>query len=484
MAVGFSGRRTFIGGFLFAVVLIGAWFIWLRPATPRDTPVIIYLVDTLRADRLSLYGYAKATSPGIDALAEESVVFNNAYSPAPWTLPSVASLLTSTFPCEHGLLTERSKLGADWVTLPERLASAGFITKNFYENIFVSKLAGLDRGYESLVHHPLGVRPNEVEDFLSGLGSRPFFLYLHTMEPHKSYSTPPGLISQFGHVGPFKKKEFGEIRWQYNQATAMDWVLKQPIGTTENTRVQKQAMDYFEAIEESINVLYDASVLWADENISNIVDILKEQGIWDRAIFILLSDHGEEIGDHGGWFHDQSVYEELIRVPLIIHFPSNKFAGQRIDTDVSLIDLMPTIFDYLGRSDLCADCRGSSLMGLLDGSKQRQQGELSVNAVRINQKKYYRPWKESRGDVNVGVRQDKWKAIWNDDLQSIELYDLRTDPGEQKDLSGQHAELTRRLGDQIQDWLKVCLSNQKDVDRVGELDEETKQELRSLGYFN
>lgn len=479
-----SRRRILPGVILLAVFAIGAWALWLQRSSTPDVPVIIYLVDTLRADRLGLYGYSKVTSPNLDALAAESVVFDNAYAPAPWTLPSVASLLTSTFPCEHGLLMERKKLSPSSLTLVEQLASAGYVTQGFHENIYVGDLAGLDRGYADLQYDRFGIRHREVSGFLAEHGEAPFFLYLHTIEPHESYSTRPKFIKRFGDVSEDIRKDFQKARWNYHELTATDWIAKRSRGIAQNQWRQEQFMDYFESVEDSIDVLYDASVFWADENLGKVVDMLKMDGIWDRAIFIFISDHGEEINEHGGWFHDQSVYEELIRTPLIIHFPQNEFAGMRVDNVVSLIDIMPTVFEYLGRGELCAGCRGSNLMALLDGSGLQAPGEFSVVSVRMNEMKYYRPWKESRGDVNVAVREDNWKAIWNAEINSIELYDLDADTLEQKNVSGQYPELSARLGAKIDGWLETCLSRQPELDQVEDIDEEAKQQLRSLGYFN
>ena len=125
-------------------------------------------------------------------------------------------------------------------------------------------------------------------------------------------------------------------------------------------------MSRLHALLPEIDLLYDAAVLESDANLGSVIDELKETGRWDETLFILVSDHGEELGDHGGWLHDQSAYDELIRVPLVIRFPGDEFAGRRIEGPVSLLDIVPTIMDYLHRPELAANCRGQSLMPLLN----------------------------------------------------------------------------------------------------------------------
>ena len=209
---------------------------------------------------------------------------------------------------------------------------------------------------------------------------------------------------------------------------------------------------------------------------------MKQQGVWNNAIFIFVSDHGEEFDEHGAWFHEQSVYEELVWAPLIIRFPGGKFGGRRIDAAVSLVDIMPTILDYIGRPDLCVNCRGTSLMSKVQEADSSKIGAVSILAMRDDQKSYDWVSHPVRGNVNVAMRQGSWKGIWNHDVKSFELYDLATDPNEKTDLSNENPELTRRLQDQAKDWLQACRENAYQTEEAGELDDETREQLRALGY--
>ena len=348
-------RRPVVSTALVLLVATAAiWWILRVGSIHRDVPVIIYLVDTLRADRLGIYGYPRPTSPQIDALARDSVVFDQAYAPAPWTLPSVASLITSTFACEHRVF-ERKKLSPELLTLAERLTNAGYFTGGLYHNIWVGALLGLSRGYDEFLYRINDKEKwrTDFEGLVQQAGVRPFYLYLHSVEPHEPQESPWRFISRFGHVGIDDRKEFNRVFKLYNELRQVDWAAVESTGTTENTDQQDRLIASLESQRETIDILYDAAVLWADSNVGEIIDVLKRRGVWDEAIFIFLSDHGEEFGEHGGWNHGQSGYEELMRVPLIIHFPGNEFAGRRLGNLVSLVDIMPTIFDYIDRPELC-----------------------------------------------------------------------------------------------------------------------------------
>ena len=467
------------------MLVISYGWISLSGSGKNEVPIIIYLVDTLRADRLGIYGYSGRTSPVLDKLAADSALFEQAYAPAPWTLPSVAALTTSTFACEHGL-EERKKLSPGLMTWAERLKTAGYYTGSVYHNVWVGPRAGLDRGYDSASFRlqERDALRSDVSDLLQKSGDSPYFLYLHTMEPHDLHETPYPFISRFGHVGLAQRSRYKDLMTHYSALRQADWMAQQPLGTTDNANRQLRTAKALENMKASIDQLYDASVLWADTNLGQIVADLQQSGRWDDAIFIFLSDHGEELSDRGNWLHGHSVYEELVRVPLLIHFPDGEFAGQRITTPVSLVDIMPTIFDYLGRTELCSDCRGTSIMPLLRSSSAEiaRAAELTIASLRMNRIYYYRPGKENRGDVNVVMRQEQWKGIWNDDLQTLELYDLSQDTGEQMELSDNYPELSAWFADNARRWLSDC--RQKESADVWEMDDETREQLEALGYFN
>jgi arylsulfatase A-like enzyme len=443
-------------------------------------PVIIYVIDTLRTDRLGLYGYSRGTSPQIDALAAESVVFDQAYAPAPWTLPSVASLFTSTFPCEHEVLAEKDVLDESLLTLGEVLRRIGYRTAAFSTNVFV-RTADLSRGFD--VYKRTEEHLQHLAGYLVGVEGEPTYLYIHTLEPHNPYLAPNPYVERFGSVTEKERRAYKRSMIGYRRLAALDWSRGRPVGTTDNTTSQNRALYLLRSLGEPLEAMYDGAVLYADVRLGQIIGLLRNVGLWEYSVFVLVADHGEEFGDHGGWLHDQSVYEELMHVPLLIRFPGGQWGGRRIGEPVSLVDLKPTILDAIGRPELCGECRGRSLLPAIEGETTLST-EPVVTGMRWNVKKYYRPWKESRGDVNVVVRQGSLKGIWNLEPGTMELYDLAADPGERSNLAESRSERVRELMASVRTWYAACReqASAHGPRRTEELDADTLEEIRSLGY--
>ena len=293
------------------------------PEPPRPN-VVLYVIDTLRADRIGLYGSERATSPNIDALGEAGVVFEQASAPAPWTLPSVASLALSQLPCEHRVLVDRDTIAPASETLAAQLRAAGYRTASFHSNPYAGSMSGLDAGFDVAQFVKQRQAERAVARWLDGQGEQPFFLYFHTIEPHNPEQAKNRFLKSFGAVPPNVVGDFEETARLYRSLTRADFVEKQPLGTTDNTEEQKRALGHLDELRESVDLLYDATVLEADARLGRIVETLRERGLWENTIFIVLSDHGEELGDRGGWLHDHSVYEELVQVPLIARFPDRR----------------------------------------------------------------------------------------------------------------------------------------------------------------
>jgi arylsulfatase A-like enzyme len=455
-------------------------------ATDHEPPnIVIFLIDTLRADRLGVYDYQRRpTSPRIDALAAESVVFEQACAPAPWTLPTLVSLMTSTFPCEHRVLNERQKLSDSADTLAARLKRIGYTTLGLYANAYAGRKFGMHVGYDHLKSSPRNER-EQVTDLLDRFPQTPFYLYIHNLEPHHPHHYAPAGLMGFRRV-PLRVREKIDRHYKaYRTLTRIDFKKKQPLGTTDNTAKQDRHLAALTALRDDYNELYDAAVWVADMHVGSVIDLLKERGLWENTLFFVLSDHGEELNEHGGWLHDQSVYEELMHVPLIVRFPHGQHAGRRVKSVVSLVDVLPTLFDYLEQPELSRGARGRSLMPLIRDKRLDHVEDFTVPGLRINRKKYYRPWKESRGDVNVVVRRGHWKGIWNVEPDTFELYDLAQDPGEQNELGAAQPELVTAMRAFARSWYKQCgETGPRRAEDVGELDEETRQNLRALGYLD
>lgn len=451
-----------------------------RAAAP-PVPVFIYLVDTLRADHLQPYGYARPTSPRLQALATEGVVFEHAYSAAPWTLPSVASLVTSTYVCEHGVVAPELKLDPAIRTLAERMKSMGYATGAYYGNFLAGPWSGLDRGYDvSEWKNDDDVHEDETRAFLDRVGAVTPFLYLHTMEPHQPYLADYRYIQEFGHVSIDRKVTIDD-HWQtFARMKRVGPTKRNPQGAVDATAQLTGILASLDRMRDSYEVLYDAAVRQADDNLRAVIDVLKARNLWDTALFIAVADHGEEFGEHGIWFHEESMYEAVTHVPLVIHFPGGEHAGKRVSETVSLVDVAPTILDYLGRPELCEDCRGMSLMGLVRGEPGRGDRPL-VTGLRMNAGTYYRPVRARRGDVNVVIRAGTMKGIWNEEPRTFELYDLAADAAERNDLAAGEPSTARKLQAGAAEWLRDCRAALKAPEEI-QLDERAQERLRSLGY--
>lgn len=451
----------------------------------RPPNIVVFLVDTLRADRLGVYGYDfRPTSPRLDKLAADAVVFEQAYAPSPWTLPTVASMATSSHVSEHRVVDDRQQLPAGMTTVAERLAANGYLTMGLYGNAYAGPSFGLDRGF---AHYVFSRRNDAVKVApmldLAAADGRPFLLYVHNMEPHggERFQGPPqeGFLPE---VDDDRRQKLLDRFNAYRRLTRIDFARKQPLGTTLNTEAQQRDLDWMTERYEQNDVLYDAAIRLADSRFGSVVDLLRERGLWDDTAIVFLSDHGEELGEHGGWQHDQSVYEELIRVPLVIRFPGGEHGGKRTASVVSLISVAPTLLSIAGVPRDDDGFRGRDLLQLVGNGPVSDDAEPVIVAVRINRKKFFAPWKAERGDLNIALREGSFKAIANIDIGTVELYDLDTDPGEQDDIASEHPDDAARLGAFAAGWLARFESGgEADASR---LDDETLDRLRSLGYVD
>jgi len=451
----------------------------------RQPNVVVFLIDTLRADRLGVYGYDKPTSPRIDALARQSTVFTHCYAAAPWTLPSVVSLMTSQFSCEHGVVIDGQAVSTSTKTVAERMKQAGYQTASFYANPYAGPISGLDRGFDHCAFHRFA--DGEVLDaWLDTAGDEPFFLYIHNIEPHDGFLAPQRLVAEFGSVPQARMDAIGKMLQKYRQLTRADFAAGRPVGTTDNTDEQTQLMRQLAGHLDEINVMYDAAVRLADERVGSVIDALKRRGVWDDTIFIVTADHGQEFYEHGGWQHDQSEYEELVHVPLIVRQPPGTAHVDKLDAIVSLVDVAPTLTGALGLESPPTWRGRSWYAALRPGAPPVPDDNPVIPSIRINRKKYYRPYKESRGDTNIVARLGSWKGIHDVEIDKYELYDLAADPGEQHDVAADHPDLVAQLRAASGPWLRACVAAGagQSGESAGKMNDVVRERLRSLGYID
>ena len=452
---------------------------------PQPIHVVVFLIDTLRADRLSLYGYGRATSPNLEALAAESVVFEDAIAPSPWTLPSVTSLMLSEFVGRHGVVKDGDRIADDAVPIAARMQALGYRTRSVFRNPYAGPMSGLDRGFETATLANRVVGAADVEACFAEDDPRPLFLYLHNVLPHDPYRPEASFLARFGEVAPEEVDAIAEIQDDYRRLTRHNRPGMRPPGRGDTSDRQGALMAELAERVDAINLLYDAEVAQADAEVGRTVEALKAAGVWDETLFLVLSDHGEEMGEHGGWEHDQSLYEELVHVPLVIHFPYGMYGGRRFERPVSLLDVAPTILDCAGQPPSEGFGSGGSLLIWFAANADPAAGPF-VMSWRVNRKKYYRPFDELRGDENIALRDGNWKGIWNVDRGTLELYDLATDPGETLNVSWTEPERSRLFRETAVEWREefgTSLGPEAPPAAV-ELDQADRAALRALGYVD
>lgn len=313
----------------------------------RPASVVLYLVDTLRADHLGCYGYSRDTSPSLDALAAEGLCFERAYSTAPWTKPSVASIFTGLLPSFAGVHQETALPGSVH-TLAERLRARGYLTAAFVANPYVH-LRGLnfEQGFSEFVAVSTGSRiphagdvHQRVDRWVAEHADQPFFLYVHTLDPHEPYDPPPGARGRY----------------------SADYQGSLVPGATYARQLRRRS-DLNAADIQYLQDLYDEEIRFGDEQIGRFVRHLRELSLYDSSHLVFLSDHGEEFHEHGSFGHGHHLWDELLHVPWIIKPAAGLgLAPARIAQPVSLTALLPTMLELLGLPGAAEALQGQSVL--------------------------------------------------------------------------------------------------------------------------
>jgi arylsulfatase A-like enzyme len=419
-----------------------------RPA-PAAPAVVLVSIDTLRPDHLGCYGYSRPTSPEIDAFRRDAVLLREVIAQAPSTLASHASLLTSLRPLHHGAsVAEGSALRPGVETLPEVLRQAGFATASWNGGGQLHRDWGLDRGFEIYVsatdsstaevgEDTLAEQVEKARPWLEHLEGRPFFLFLHTYEVHHPYTPPLALLRR--------------IEPSYHGR------LPDSISIRLLEKINSGVRPLRPGDLEHIVAAYDAGILSADGAFGDLIRLLKKLGRYDSATIVFFSDHGEAFGERGkvGW-HGDTLYDEQIRIPLVVKLPAERLAGTTVESQVREIDVAPTLLSILGLP--VPTGFSGSVIDLAGGAADHP------------------PWATASIDGNprsVAIRTREWK--WYEGR----LYDLRRDPGETRDVAarqpGPDRDLAARLG-------AILESREVAPPTSVAPSEEAKEQLRALGY--
>lgn len=457
-----------------------------EPAPPAETAavladktwpnVILISIDSLRPDHLGCYGYARKTSPHIDRLAREGALFENAVSSTSWTLPAHACMFTSLADSVHGCTDTDRRLNDEHYTLAERLRDTGYATAGFFSGPYLLPLFGLDQGFETYVDcttYQQAVEQSEdlndqaarearqramdgditspkvvqeVTGWLQANTRRPFFMFVHLFDVHFDYNPPAPYDTMFD--PDYTGRITGE-RFFWNPQV--------------NPKMPKRDLEHLIA-------LYDGEIAWTDDHVGRILAELEQRELLDASIIILTSDHGTAFFEHGLKAHRNSLFDELVRIPLIIRYPARIAAGQRHKPQVGMIDLLPTVLDLLGMRP--APLMGQSVAPLFAG------GALSRDKPVISEL-------DTIGREYQAFRRLDRKTIWHMKLDKVAIYDLRVDPAEAAPLTDKHAPLVK-LATQDTYWCRTFLQAFRDrhpqSPQISELPDDLLEKLRSLGY--
>jgi arylsulfatase A-like enzyme/Tfp pilus assembly protein PilF len=406
-------------------------------ALPRGVPrdglnLVIVTLDTTRADRMGAYGANDVETPTFDALAREGVLFEQAASVAPLTLPAHSSLFTGKFPPEHGVRDNGGFfLGPEQLTLAEVLKARGYRTGAFVAAYVLDSKWGLNQGFETYFDDfdlsktrgvSLGAiqRPgNEVVDkalpWIQQAGSTPFFAWVHLYDAHSPYRPPEPFASRYeGHP-------------------------------------------------------YNGEIAFADSQVARIVSQLRSSGLYDRTVVVVMGDHGESLGDHGEASHGFFIYESVARVPLVIRAPFSQTAKRRVSDPVRSVDVMPTVLDLLGVAN-STKISGVSLTPLMTGAK-RELG-LDTYSEAMYPLHHY-GWSDLRA-----LRSGRYKVI---DAPRPELYDLDRDPAEATNLFSERQPLADRMIAQLRS-MENGFAKTTAALPAADVDPEARERLAALGY--
>ena len=476
---------------VFGVLVIGA-FAYFRtaaehtvPAPPGAPNVLIMLIDTLRADRMGCYGYQRNTSPNMDRITAGGIRMERAYTAAPWTPPSIATILSSLYPDTHhvqkhsvyygttGIKDNQGDVFVDEIhTIAEGFSSNGYQTAAFVCNPWITKKEGFDQGFQLFDEDELSrERPappaaeinRKALDYLDQHRdpNRPYMIYLHYMDVHGPYNAPDR----------FRKPFVDEVR-ATPRTVSMPAEERGKPGKLKNIAGRTERKDPLLLDRpEYWTALYDAGVAHFDAQFSQFYQELQQRGALENTILVIVSDHGEELYDHGGWDHGFNLFDHQLHVPLIFSAPGILAEGKTIRQIVGLVDLMPTVLDLCGLA-ASEGMQGRSFADVLRGAPESTETAAFAEGVKRNQ--FTKAWYE-----------DNYKLLYHTKSGRAMLYDLQLDPGEKNPLDPTaNATLIAEMKAKID---ALVTSNVEEGAKypaeTSAISDEQRQRLEALGYL-
>ncbi len=390
---------------------------YLSSTEPAERPnVILWSIETTRRDHLSLYGYERPTTPFLEELAREAVVFEHPFAQCSWTKPSVASMLTGLYPSQHGVGCSLDRLADSHVTLAEILRAHGYGTVGFVAMSQVKPEFNYGQGFDHYAFTlgiPADTINEEILHYLDGQMRQPFFLFVHSLDPHGPYHAP-------GHFRDFFDAEYrGPLR-RLEKLAPPEIRRGEPEVKTSRDR-------------EYVVARYDAELRYTDSAMRRFVEGLKARGLWDNTLMIITADHGEELHDHGSWGHSDDLFIENLSIPLLMKLPAQSLAGRRAEGLAGHIDLAPTILRAVG-VEVPPEWPGVDLLSELATSgstaRRRHYAEYLPLRSRKQAKRHFSVITDRYQYIEAHYEEPRGQ-------KQQYLFDLAADPTAQKDLAEQ-----------------------------------------------
>ncbi len=465
----------------------------LRPRHANDDArpqgVILFLGDTLRRHHLDAYGYPRETAPQLTRLAREGAIFLDPIAQGSWTKVSTPSIFTGLYQSSHGVKGFDDRLSAQATTLAEIFREAGYATLAYSSVPFTGRFSNMHQGYETL-HESQSVRSDiggpdvktaraYVDRLLAWLDDHPdtpFFVFLQAMDPHDPFEPRSPWDTTW--ADPARRQTHVDEVERARSHIAHGFMRGRGMANPEELRAAGIDPEPHYTTHRD---WYDGSIRGMDAELARVVERLEELGIADDVLIVFTSDHGEEFGEHGEIFHGQSLYAEMIEVPLVFKGPGVP-AGVRVDATVEAVDILPTVLEL---AELAAPdvVQGRSLVPALRGEALERQPAFAEKWVRDKEDLTVR----RQGVESFAVVDERWKLIHNtkrlDGVPEFELYDRFADPNESNNLAEANPGELARLRGELDAWRQRVgkVAYDAGADGAGATADELEQ-LRALGY--
>ena len=436
--------------------------------------VIVLLIDTLRADKLTAYAKTRVKSTVFEKFAGESALFERCQATSNWTKPSCASVLTGLHPDSHKACGHSSRLASSVKMASEIFLAAGFSTGAFIANGYLAEEFGFNRGWTKYVNYIRETKNTDAQnvfkeslEFIKGHSDKPFFTYIQTIDPHVPYDPPDEFLKIYdaqSYDGPVRPRSTGNILEQFKRK-----------------KVELNARD-----KRRLEALYDGEINYHDVHFGHFLDGLKTLGVLDDTIIIACSDHGEEFFDHDSVGHGHTLHQELLHVPLVMRAPGLVPRGKRISADVGLADILPTALAATGQA-IPKGLEGANLIPAANGTLENPLGAAFSSF-----------WSEADSrNLQWSVRTGNWKMRMRGPVNTY-VHNLAQDPREKMDADERYPIALRALrialgqfiaAPEKANWTsgkiaaQIVVKPEADEDKIESLPEDLKAQLRQLGYM-